>query len=788
MSNADFAPGVRIVEAPPVAQPINPGPTLTGIIGRARRGRVDAAQIVTSWDDYVRLYGGYSSDIDLGVYAQDYFACGGASLRALRLAAADAVASSNTSDALNRDGDVAMEIHAISPGLHGDDVSVDFVMASTVSTAGQVTTDSNGNDLPDGTVAIPVANVNAFVVGDVVDVFLPDGSFSATTFVYGVEASSNSVIVDSTDLDVNAGGWLLRTASQHRVKTRAMADLANGATSLELSSAQSLSRGSLLEASIYSHCATASDRSLALRVPLIVDRISGSTVFFTAAASTPGAVTLPVAQSAALRYVVDIGIYIDFIAVPQGPAGNSISIRFVTGAASNSVAVTGKTVVISTDGTFTLAQIAAAIAALAPAAALVSTAITGLDTSTPSENLAATRLTGGAQLLVTSLEFGMNVLFGQTVVEQHKFLSMIPTNPDYIATRIGGNPDTYTPVSGSQTSYIIVSGVDAAVDSASGEYLAQPRALTGIGLSGGSDGSDLTDDEWIGSANPVSGLHLLASYEDIKLLIAPGVTSPAVQLAMLDLCEQSGRVVALLDPPVDARSASALLLHRTNDLGADTRFGQLASTWAKVVDRRSGAIRGALITVPPSPGFAALIAQGQAEQGPHGSPGGRSPTTWVEILYNAGMDDAGLLDNNNVSVFRVVSGSIKCFGDNSLLQVQGDPRQFGSVSRMINQLIHDLESDLSGVIFQPGNELLYSRISALLNKRLDVYFKAGALYPQSNPKLAYRATCDNSTTSLEDIAAGRFYAEVEISPSTLAKQIVLRLSVSAGGVKISSNN
>jgi hypothetical protein len=36
------------------------------------------------------------------------------------------------------------------------------------------------------------------------------------------------------------------------------------------------------------------------------------------------------------------------------------------------------------------------------------------------------------------------------------------------------------------------------------------------------------------------------------------------------------------------------------------------------------------------------------------------------------------------------------------------------------------------------------------------------------------------------MARGIFYAEVQISPATLARNIILRLSVSAGGVRIAN--
>lgn len=793
MSNADLAPGVRIVEAAPVSQPANLGPTLTGMIGTARRGRVDLAQVVTDWATFVSLYGGYTQDVDLGVFAQEYFRSGGASLRVLRVAPSDAVGASNSTDLLTRAGGSIGVVSAISPGSWGNEVAVKTALKEVRSTDEQKTVDGFGNDLPnvdanglsEDTVRIPVDDINTLQAGDVVDVFTSNNVYQAVVVVLAVDASSRSVVVNKAGgLDVTGAGFYLRSCSQHRTKTLAVEGISDNTTaSLLLDSVAGLTRGSLLTAYLYSHVETAPDLSIAARCNLIVDRIAGQRVYLTAAAQTSTDEDVPATTNAAIRYVVTANTnYADVVAKAAGPAGNKVSLRVVVGAGSNSIEVSGKTITVNSQN-YSLAGMKAAIEANDLANALVSVTVTGAGNLADGGALAATRLTGGANLLVASQEFGLEVFVGADLAERHDYLSAVSTSPDFVQARLGGDPDTFTPVSGSQSGLVIVSGMDEAVDSADTEFSAQPRALVSVGLEDGDDGGSLTDADWIGGTDPNTGLHLLTSYEDLKLVTLPGVTSPDVQREAVAMAEASGRVVALLDPPLEAASATALLLHRDNDLGLNTRFGQVASTWAKVRDTRSGALRGALITVPPSPAWAGLVAQGQLEVGPHGSCGGRVPPTWVELTYNASQDDAGLLDSRGVSVFRVVAGQIKCYGDNTLLQIQ-DPRQFGNVSRMLNALIHDLEADLGTVIFQPGSDAAFGRIEAILNRRLLQYHRAGALYPQSSPKQAFRVACNASTTTPEDVASGRFYAEVVLSPATLVKQIVLRLSVSAGGVRL----
>lgn len=790
----EYAPGVRTIEAPPVALPPNVGPTLVGFLGSAQRGPVDASRLITSWQEFVSIYGGFNPDVvDLGVYVRDFFDCGGASARILRVAPADAVAASDTSHVLTRGGATAFEVYAQSPGVWGNDLAVAFALRDVTATDVQTLLDDGGNELPNATdnddsfntVRIPVDNITKFTPGDVVDVFTDAGAHDTRDpmVVYAVDAASKSIIGNLPAGRSVTANYTLRSCSQHRVKTYAKADLADAATSIELDSIEGISRGSILTFICYSHVETAPDLSIASHCNVVVSRVSGKVVHFTAAALVNHDATLPAQTHAALRYFIDDDNYLTFTAVNPGPVGNRVSIVIDVDAGNTlDVSVSGKTITILADTDSTLSDIVTAIEASTAASALVTVVDEG--SGAVVDSLAETRLTGGASLMVVSQEFGMDVYLGDVVAESHSYLSLTPTNPDFIKTRLGGDPAAYAPVSGNQSRYIIIDGAAATVGTAAQEFAKQPRALTSIGLAGGSDGSVVSDDEWIGEDSPLSGAKLLASLDDFKVLVAPGIESPDVQIELNRLAAVSGKFIALLDPPSDVASASDLVQHRQNDLGINNRFSQVASSWAYITDKRSGALRGSELLVPPTPGWAALIAVAQREVGPHGSPGGRSPATWLRLAYNPGAEDAALLGQEGVVCFRVVASRIRCFDDLTLLTVD-DPRQFGNVSRMINQLIHDLEQDLSDVIFQPGNEDIFDVVASRLNRRLDEYRKIGA-FSTRDAKQAYFVACSRATTTPEDMARGIFNAEVQISPATLARNIILRLSVSAGGVRIAN--
>ena len=103
--------------------------------------------------------------------------------------------------------------------------------------------------------------------------------------------------------------------------------------------------------------------------------------------------------------------------------------------AGSTVEWNGKTITIDSDD-YTCESLATAIAANSAANALVSATATdsGNDDTVLPDDLASTRLTGGAQLMVYSQEFGMEVLLGDAVVEKHNYLSMVPTSSKVIPT------------------------------------------------------------------------------------------------------------------------------------------------------------------------------------------------------------------------------------------------------------------------------------------------------------------------------------------------------------------
>ena len=156
-----LSPGVYVEEYDSGATPMQGVSTSTaGFIGLAERGPViGQPQLVTSFADYKRMYGGYLSESGYGnarflPYAvEQFFANGGSRAYIMRAVPNDAKAASVTSGAL--------KITAANPGAWAEDLRVTVTAASKAKT--QVMA-ANGADLT-------LKNADGFNAGDVVELF-----------------------------------------------------------------------------------------------------------------------------------------------------------------------------------------------------------------------------------------------------------------------------------------------------------------------------------------------------------------------------------------------------------------------------------------------------------------------------------------------------------------------------------------------------------------------------------------------------------------------------------------
>ncbi len=187
-----LSPGVYVEEYESGAVPMEGvGTSTAGFVGLAEKGDViGKPQLVTSFSDYVRIFGGYLSETKFGdkrylPYAvEHFFINGGSRAFVMRVCPADAKAASTKSDSI-------LSFTAKNPGEWGNRIKVTVSPVSRVKT--QVY-EVNGNDAV-------VRSIDGFNIGDVVE--FADGKTSVYNKITAIEEKTvtfenpvNASIVD----------------------------------------------------------------------------------------------------------------------------------------------------------------------------------------------------------------------------------------------------------------------------------------------------------------------------------------------------------------------------------------------------------------------------------------------------------------------------------------------------------------------------------------------------------------------------------------------------------------
>lgn len=824
------SPGLEFVEAPVrvVARPASAD--IGGLMGTCPRGRTDKVQLVQTWAEFEALYGGFDNtndSADLAIHYWDFIRHKGQRAYILRVVADDAAQASDTTSLLGKYADlgVTLEVHANNLGVWGDRLAVSFLRDEFTSTLKvPQTVDDNAKSLPNtASNAIsrnlrqyPLESLVGVQIGDVLDIIEPTTgahvSDSAGTIVNALVVSDivpdeNAIrfVLLGLPADVSGkltGAPLLRTCSNHLGRTYALEQFTDGSDNILLASVEGIERGSLLTFTLASHVPSRTASGRAAYETVIVDRVVGNRVYFTAA-KTLFASALPLqtaaipAQTTAQVWMSNVDLdataavgSVDVQATQAGPAGNGIVFQVISGAAL-AVAVSGRTVSVTVNtGVTTWGNIRTAIEANAAASALITLPASAFDAMLPHNDVGVVgtlsfALEGGARLTVTTQEFQMGVTVDGVAKETTEFknLSMVSTSRNYVEKRYGGssNGSYLVPADNNPSNLIIL--VDSALVSTD-PLDDLPLTLRGVALSGGLDGSAPSADDYAGAEAPRAGIWLFEEALDIAALAVPGMTDVFFQNAAIDYAERRQDLWLMLDMPSDKTTEQAMRTYREIDLGSRSTYAGLFAPHGYINDPRSVAQVGDVMVVPPSPAAMGLTLSRTRDKGAHWSAGNQQ-MRWLRTAFPVTPAEHTRLNEAGVSIARVLPGAgLLLYGDRTLSNFSEDGRNFGNVRRWLNYLKRSLGASLRWAPFEPANTALMARLQNVVGAFLYEEWRKGALFPDTDPSRAFQVKCDEETTTETDLAAGRVNCQVQVSPVVPAETITFNIQSSVGGVTV----
>lgn len=363
--------------------------------------------------------------------------------------------------------------------------------------------------------------------------------------------------------------------------------------------------------------------------------------------------------------------------------------------------------------------------------------------------------------VIESCEVSIEISCGGEV-ETYETVSFNPQSADFIENRLSRSNLI-------SIQYNAIDEIFPPMLALSGDALATKSVFT---LSGGSDGSCKKADDsiYIGGGDAPgkrTGLEAFKEITNVSIMAIPGITSPAVQLALVSHCQNLASRFAVLDMPGALTKPQDLLEHRAI---VDSDYAAMYHPWLQVYDM--AAKKPAYI--PPSGAICGIYARSDVARGVHKAPANEVVNNCLGLscLYNRGEQD--LLNPAGVNLIRALPGQgIRVWGgrtcsSNSLWK-------YINVRRLFIYLEETIKAQTNWAVFEPNDEVLWARVGMTIRSFLRDMYRSGALVGATESE-AFFVNIGPDTMTQQDILNGKLICVIGVAPSRPAEFVIFRIT------------
>jgi phage tail sheath protein FI len=544
---------ISIQEGSPGARGVPSIPTnVVGAVGIAERGPIGVPTLCNSFDDYTRIFGGFTVDSDLALAALGFFENGGTQLWVVRTVHYTSNLNPATHTALTS--------------------SLTLSTAATSPSAGSVT----------GSVVAPFDLAH----GDTLSIAVDGGAPVVATFngTAPSRASANGpfALSNGQTLTLSINGGPTQTVT---FLTASFVSI-GAATAAEVAAVINASiTGGLATVSGLTVVITTDQKGTGATVNITGGTANGVLAFTTGSLAGGGNVAnIDAVALAEVKTIVEAAI--TGLTV-SNDGGNRVKIDSNTTGVSSSIAVQAASTAddeLGFDNAVHSGGTGAAVGTLQ------------VQGKYPGIYADGIRVFVSAATSGDASEFNLSFEEDGFISEVFPNLTMDSTKARYAPTVIN-DPST--------SDSRILKVTDLAAPGTATQRRPNVSSSAFGPLTGGDDGlTSLAAADFVGASsdNGKTGLRCLDTVQDLSLLFVPGQASAIVQQGMITYVEvtRSGQAFAILDPPA-AQTATQMVTHVTTNLSELSEFA--AIYWPRVkVGNPSKAVFGTndLITVPPS--------------------------------------------------------------------------------------------------------------------------------------------------------------------------------------------
>lgn len=277
------------------------------------------------------------------------------------------------------------------------------------------------------------------------------------------------------------------------------------------------------------------------------------------------------------------------------------------------------------------------------------------------------------------------------------------------------------------------------------------------------------DADLIGALSPETrertGLQALAEIDEIGVLCIPGVSSPAVQQAVIAQCESLGDRFGILDPRADAESETVQDQRRLLD--SSQGFAALYFPWVEVDPGNFGTA-----VLPPSGFVAGVYARVDGDGGVWSAPVGAVHVA-EGVTRDVSDPDQDLLNQSGICVIRDFPDlGIRVWGARTISS--DNEWKYVNVRRYVLFLEESIQKGTEWAVFEENDATLWARLEVEIGEFLEGHWREGALQG-AKAEDAYFVRVDSTTTTPAEIEAGRTVMLLGVAPLKPAEFLQLTI-------------
>jgi phage tail sheath protein FI len=326
---------------------------------------------------------------------------------------------------------------------------------------------------------------------------------------------------------------------------------------------------------------------------------------------------------------------------------------------------------------------------------------------------------------------------------------------------------------------------------------AEPAFITNQALAGGLDGisnpvtgsSIMTDQDYIGVGANLTGIQAFNAVESVVLHVAvPGITTSAVQAALLAYVENRLDALAILDSPLGSSPANMVALV-DNAASFNTSYGVMNYPWVKVYDPIGQGTQATKL-IPPCGFVIGQYGSTDKTRGVFKAPAGRATKLIgsVGLEYNCTNDDHDLLNPVGVNAIRQFTGIGNIIDGCRTLSTASGDTYFNTVPvrRAFLQIEKELELGTRFAVFEPINQTTFNTVYLYIYQYLLDKFNRG-WFAGNTPDTSFQIIIDSTNNNNQTAQQDQINISVGLAPVRPGEFIYINVSQMQQGATVSES-